>query len=97
MVAPSTPLAEQTRAFVILLLKERPFTEAVIERHVAFLHDLESRNALVIAGPFRDGAGGMVVIRAGDPDEAMRIAQRDPFVSEGFETCTVREIELVKG
>lgn len=61
----------------------------VIERHIAHLQRLDDAGALVMCGPFRDHAGGMVVIRAKDRAEAVAVAQADPFVTEG-----VRRFEL---
>jgi uncharacterized protein YciI len=34
----------------------------------------------------------MVLVRAGDMDEARRIAEADPFVAEGFESYELRTL-----
>ncbi len=80
--------------YVILLEKnpDRPFTEPVIAAHVEHIKELDRSGKLVLCGPFLDWEGGMIVIRASSIDEARAIAERDPFITEGFETFEVRTL-----
>ncbi|MBP7867793.1 MAG: hypothetical protein KA419_17825 [Acidobacteria bacterium] len=81
-----------TRTYVIFLKQTRPFTPEVIRRHVEHLRGLERDGRLALCGPFADGGGGMVAVRAGSTEEADHLARQDPFVAEGFETFEVREL-----
>ena len=77
----------------VITLTRNPDREAdddLIREHVAFLRELDRKGQLVSAGPFADGAGGMIIIEAGSLPEAERIAAADPFVASGYERCTVR-------
>ncbi len=80
------------RRFVILLEKVagRAVPKEAIARHVEHLRRLDRDGRLELAGPFTDYPGGMVIVRAADEAEARRIAEEDPFVREGFRTCSVR-------
>lgn len=83
------------KTFFILLHKNKEFTEEVIARHMAHLSMLKAAGQLVLAGPFLDWKGGMVVVRAEDRKAAMMIALADPFVSEGFERFEIHELDDV--
>ncbi len=69
-------------------------TRAQVHAHVEHLRDLERRGRLVLAGPFADKSGGLVVFRAVDEAEANAILARDPFVAEGVRVATVRRWTL---
>ena len=81
-------------AYVILLNKQRPFTDEAIRAHVEHIKSLDERGQLILCGPFTDFEGGMVVVRAGSKEEAGKIAEADPFVNEGFETYELRTMEI---
>jgi len=80
--------------FVMLLEKRRPFDAAVIARHIAYLRQLDDNGQLVLCDPFTDYPGGMVAIRADNRDSAEAICQSDPFVAEGYETYSIRTLEV---
>jgi uncharacterized protein YciI/uncharacterized protein YndB with AHSA1/START domain len=69
-----------------------PFREQPgVERHRGFMNQLQDDGLLVFGGPFLDEeSGGMVILRAGSVDEAMRLAHRDPSIEAGLLTVTVR-------
>ncbi len=83
-----------TRYVIALSRTDKPMTEALVRKHVAYLKQLDSQGRLVLCGPFQDHKGGMVIVRADSPEEAKAIAETDPFVREGAETCEVRAWEL---
>jgi uncharacterized protein len=62
----------------------------IIARHIEYLRKLDDDGKLVLAGPFEDFPGGMVVVRAESSDAARRIAESDPFVVGGVRTFEVR-------
>jgi uncharacterized protein YciI len=61
-----------------------------VARHIAHVKDLDDQGKLVLAGPFEDYAGGMVIVRAESIEAAKKIAESDPFVTEGVRTFEVR-------
>lgn len=78
---------------IMMKMKEgKTFEPGVIQRHVEHLRSLDDNGRLVIAGPFKDGKGGMLVIRAQSQEEAEGMAKQDPFIAEGFEDFEVREL-----
>ncbi|HTL11618.1 MAG TPA: YciI family protein [Bdellovibrionota bacterium] len=78
--------------YVILLEKVpgRELTRATIDAHIAHLARLDDEKKLVLSGPFADHPSGMVVVQAESKDEAVAIAEADPFVREGVRTYEVR-------
>ena len=80
--------------FVMLMEKVKPFSEEVIARHAAHLKKLDDGGKLALCGPFTDYPGGMVVLKAQSREEAERICQSDPFIAEGYETYTLRTLEV---
>ena len=70
----------------------RPSPEA-IAAHVAHLRALDDRGALVLCGPFVGVDGGVVCYLAGSRDEALTLADADPFVKLGHKRYRLHEIE----
>lgn len=62
----------------------------IIRAHVRHLQELERSGQLVLCGPFSDYPGGMVIIRAASREEAVRIAERDPYVLTGIRSYELR-------
>ncbi len=83
------------KTFVILLSHtEKETNRVAVEHHVAYLKALDDKGLLVLAGPFTDVPGGMVVIKADHEEEAIQIALTDPFISQGFRTFEIRTLEV---
>ena len=74
------------KTFVYLMRDHNPLTDAVVAPHVAHLRALDEAARLVLCGPFDDRAGGMVIPRAESKEDASMIADRDPFIAEGYKT-----------
>jgi uncharacterized protein len=68
--------------------------EALVRAHVAWLRELDAAGRLVLCGPFADGSGGMVILRAASLAEARTLAAADPFVRSGARDCQVRAWNL---
>lgn len=81
-------------AYFLTQIPGKQCTEEVVRRHVQHLKQLDRKGKLVLCGPFSDYEGGMVIIKANSLEEAMAIAESDPFVKEGFETFELRTLEL---
>lgn len=82
--------------YVILLshANAKNMTEQLIRGHVTHLKELDEKGQLVLCGPFQNYKGGIIIIKAGSPDEARAIAEMDPFVKSGAETYEIRILEL---
>ncbi len=59
--------------------------------HLAHLDPLVRAGRMVLAGPFTDGSGSLIVFEADSLEEAEAIAARDPYVQRGvFASFEVR-------
>ena len=63
----------------------------IVMRHIAYVKSLDDAGKLVLAGPFENFAGGMVIVRAESIEAATEIAKSDPFVTEGVRRFEVRK------
>ena len=79
--------------YLILLENKQPLNIDAIQRHVVHLKALDEEGKLFACGPFTDYPGGMVLIKAGSIEEADRIAQRDPFIKEGYKGYSIRTVD----
>ena len=52
--------------------------------HLASLELLNHEGKVVIAGPFTDQAGSLIIIEAESLEEAKRIAYNDPYTAHGI-------------
>lgn len=65
--------------------------------HLARLDALAGEGRLVLAGPFGDGSGSLMVIAAASLDEARAFAEADPYVTGGvFQAVDVRPFVQVR-
>ena len=78
--------------YVITLDKipDREATNEVVARHIAHLRKLNQQNRLLLAGPFTDYPSGMVIINATNKEQAVQIAEADPFVKEGVRSYSIK-------
>ncbi|MCP5064889.1 MAG: hypothetical protein GY936_20910 [Ignavibacteriae bacterium] len=79
---------------LLSLIEGKDLTEAVVRKHVKYLKELDEKGQLVLAGPFLDYRGGMIIVKVKSQNEAMMIAKNDPFVKENLESFKLREWEL---
>ena len=80
--------------FVYLMNNKKDLNLQVVQENVEHLRSLDQNGRLVLCGPFADYPGGMVVFRADSEDEALRIAESDPFIASGFKTFDLRTLEV---
>ena len=80
--------------FVYLMNNKKDLNLQVVQEHVEHLRTLDLEGRLVLCGPFADYPGGMVVFRADSEEEALRIAESDPFITSGFKTFELRTLEV---
>jgi len=51
--------------------------------HLDRMDPLNKAGKVIVAGPFTDGAGSLIVIEAGSLEEAKAFAAGDPYVTQG--------------
>jgi uncharacterized protein YciI len=93
-VTPSVarPEAAACRRFAYFLDDVTRPPRAAMAAHERYLAALDARDALVIAGRFRDGGDAVVCITADNEVEADAIARADPLVAFGYTLYRLREI-----
>lgn len=64
--------------------------------HLAGLAPLNREGKVILAGPFTDQAGSLIIIEADSIEEAQRIAREDPYTIHGvFERVEVHPFQQV--
>lgn len=64
--------------------------------HREYLHEQVARGKLLMAGPFADETGGLIMFEAQDEAEVSEIMANDPFTTSGvFATTEIRPWILV--
>jgi uncharacterized protein len=84
---------EKFKRYVVLLSNKPDIQrdKSLIREHVDFLRRLEREGKIVLCGPFTDYAGGMYILNSKDKNEAVAIAESDPFVLEDTRSFEIRE------
>lgn len=80
--------------YLYLMHNIKQLNQVVILEHVEFLKWLKLENRLILCGPFSDYPGGVVVFHALDKEEALKIAQDDPYIKVGYKSFELHTIEL---
>lgn len=66
--------------------------------HRVYLNQLVAEGKLLMAGPYADESGGIIIFEAADQAEVESMMANDPFTINGvFATTTIREWLLVAG
>jgi len=64
--------------------------------HLDNLRPLAEAGKVVIAGPFTDGSGSLIVLDMDKEEDAVAFARRDPYVTGGvFERVEVKPLRRV--
>lgn len=74
--------------------------EKIAASHFQYLKDAARVGEVILAGRSSDGIGpAIVIIEAGDHDQARRFMESDPFVSSGLFTASLHPFRaaLVRG
>ena len=56
--------------------------QALWDAHARFVDGLYDAGKILLAGPFADGSGSLVVLRADSPEEARALFRDDPWARE---------------
>ncbi len=68
----------------------------VRQAHLENLRPLAQLGKVVLAGPFTDGSGSLIVLDMDSEAQALAFAQSDPYVTQGvFESIEVRPFRKV--
>lgn len=68
----------------------------VRQAHLDNLRPLVQRGQVVLAGPFTDGSGSLIVVDMDSEAQALAFAQSDPYVTQGvFERIEVKPFRKV--
>ena len=80
--------------YLYLMTNKNELIEQLIKDHVEHLKQLDAENKLVLCGFLHDYPGGMVVFNADCYDQAILIAESDPFIHSGCKTYELRCLEV---
>ena len=80
--------------YLYLMTNKNEMIEQLIKDHVEHLKQLDAEIKLVLCGFLHDYPGGMVVFNADCYDQAILIAESDPFIHSGCKTYELRCLEV---
>jgi uncharacterized protein YciI len=89
--------ADAARTYVnyATYVSDRSLVERVRPAHRSYARAIKANGKLIMAGPFADDAGGLLIYRAQSKDEAMALVLEDPYHAEGvFNTYALSEWRL---
>lgn len=75
----------------LLWIVDREANQRLRPAHLEYVARLRREGKVVMAGPFGDGSGGMVIYRVESVEEARRLVLDDPVVSGGARRFTLLE------
>jgi len=64
------------------------------QQHVDFLTKNEAAGKIFARGRFTGGEGGLVIYIAGSKEEALKLAESDPYVASGARTLDLYEWDM---
>lgn len=64
-------------------------------QHLDFLETMRQEKKVLMNGRFTDGAGGLIIYRANSLDEAIDMAEQDPYIHVGAREYEIHEWDLV--
>ncbi len=71
-------------AAIIEYIQDKAKIAEIRPIHRQYLAELRQRNQLVVAGPFIDDSGGLIIYEAPSREEAETLLQADPFHKNGI-------------
>ena len=86
--------------FVIVLergpnwLPGKTVSQQPLREHGRYLQRLMANGELVLAGPFLDDQGGLILLKAANLSEAQQIANEDPAIQKGILRPTVHPFRI---
>ncbi|WP_312109769.1 YciI family protein [Brevibacillus reuszeri] len=74
-----------------LTIIDQELNAKVRPAHLEYVNDLYKQGKVLMAGPFTDKQGGLVIYKAESQEEARKLAEADPVIVEGARTLELRE------
>jgi hypothetical protein len=71
-----------------------PAEKATMEQHFLYANDLFRQGKIIIGGAATDGSIGIIMFRAGSPEEARQIFDNDPAVKGGIGQAEVHPFRI---
>jgi uncharacterized protein len=78
----------------MLKMKDLEKNQEFRQRHVDFLTENEKAGNIFARGKFMGGEGGLVIYIAGTREEAVKLAESDPYVASGARFLEVYEWDM---
>ncbi|MFC0559740.1 YciI family protein [Halalkalibacter alkalisediminis] len=75
----------------LLYMKDEELNATYRPDHLAYLDGLVKEGKIFAKGPFLDGAGGMVIYETDSYEEALELAEKDPYVVKGVRSLKLHE------
>jgi uncharacterized protein len=72
--------------FVVFLKDKRKgeLDASLLTSHIEHLRHLNQEGKLMVGGPFKKNEEAMIILKCGDIDEAITLAESDPFIKEKY-------------
>lgn len=78
----------------MLMMKDVEKNTTFRPQHIDFLTEQEKKGTVFARGRFTGGEGGLVIYVAESKEEAMKLAQSDPYVTCGARTLQLYEWDM---
>lgn len=75
----------------LLYMKNETLNTTYRPEHLAYLDGLAKEGKIFAKGPFLDGAGGMVIYETETYEQALELAEKDPYVIHGVRSLKLHE------
>ena len=78
--------------YYVILQKQLSSIEFMNEyrpEHLRYLKDVDEKGELIIAGRYKNGTGGLIIVCTEDYDRALEIAKNDPYIINEVRDFTI--------
>ena len=80
--------------YFVILLKQISTIEIMNKHrpeHLKYLKEVDIRGELIIAGRYKNGSGGLIIVNTDYYDKALEIAENDPYIINNVRDFEIRE------
>ena len=78
--------------YYVILQKQLSSIEFMNEHrpeHLRYLKDVDEKGELIIAGRYKNGTGGLIIVCTEDYNRALEIAKNDPYIINEVRDFTI--------
>tara|TARA_B110000263_G_scaffold247847_1_gene261507 strand:- start:522 stop:803 length:282 start_codon:yes stop_codon:yes gene_type:complete len=78
--------------YYVILQKQLSSVEFMNEQrpeHLRYLKGIDEKGELIIAGRYKNGTGGLIIVCTEDYDRALEIAKNDPYIINEVRDFTI--------